>query len=276
MSTTRVAHAADRFTNSESGRRALTSPRLEQLLQHRAAVDLEISRERAFLEREARLKAEARRLADGQQSQAKHERLVAAVADAFVVTPDQLRSDSREPHLVEARWVAAWLLSQEGLSSPAIGRLINRDHSTVLHAIKQVESSADLQEIAASSRPTSGGHLGKVADHAADLRPRSRAAAQKLAQEHSEAHHEALVAAVAESFGATAAEIRDHRRTAHLVEARQVAAWALHQEDLSPGQIGRVLQRDRTTILYSLRRVAESTRLQRIATSTREAIGSAA
>jgi hypothetical protein len=59
--------------------------------------------------------------------------IVVAVADTFGVSPEYLTGPSRVPELVDARKVAIRLLARRGLGSTAIGRLIGRDHSTVLH-----------------------------------------------------------------------------------------------------------------------------------------------
>ncbi len=59
--------------------------------------------------------------------------IVMAVADAFGVTTHRLTGPGRLPEMVDARKVAIWLLARRGLGPTAIGRLIGRDHSTVLH-----------------------------------------------------------------------------------------------------------------------------------------------
>lgn len=40
--------------------------------------------------------------------------------------------------LTRARWVVAWALRERGLSTPEIGRIVGRHHSTILHALAQV------------------------------------------------------------------------------------------------------------------------------------------
>jgi len=59
--------------------------------------------------------------------------IIAAVADTFGVTTQYLTGPSRLPEMVDARKVAIRLLARRGLGPTAIGRLIGRDHSTVLH-----------------------------------------------------------------------------------------------------------------------------------------------
>jgi chromosomal replication initiation ATPase DnaA len=61
------------------------------------------------------------------------EAIVAAVATTFGVSKEFLTGPGRLPEMVDARKVAIRLLARRGLGSTAIGRLIGRDHSTVLH-----------------------------------------------------------------------------------------------------------------------------------------------
>jgi chromosomal replication initiator protein len=64
-----------------------------------------------------------------------------AVARYYGVQADDLKSKSRHKQIVEPRQMAMYLLREDGhLSTPEIGRLLNRDHTTVLHGIKQILS----------------------------------------------------------------------------------------------------------------------------------------
>lgn len=64
-----------------------------------------------------------------------------------------------------------------------------------------------------------------------------------------------IVETIAAHYGVTAAGIRGSRRGAPLIEARQAAHSALWIETtMSLPQIGRMLNRDHTTILHSIRR----------------------
>jgi len=78
--------------------------------------------------------------------------IVASVAKRFGQSPDEIRSGRRHASLVRARHLAMYLAKQlTKLSLSEIGRFFgNRDHSTVLHAIRKVEGetrrSATLRE----------------------------------------------------------------------------------------------------------------------------------
>lgn len=68
-----------------------------------------------------------------------------------------------------------------------------------------------------------------------------------------------LAQAVADEWGVSAAELTGLRRTANLITPRFVLDWAVKQAapDYSLPQIGRLLNRDHTTVIYSCRRVNE-------------------
>jgi chromosomal replication initiator protein len=64
-----------------------------------------------------------------------------AVARYYGVNSDELKGKSRHKQIVEPRQIAMYLLREDAhLSTPDIGRLLNRDHTTVLHASKQIAS----------------------------------------------------------------------------------------------------------------------------------------
>lgn len=143
--------AACAETRAESGypfssqRPVIGHDRLAELLALREQIDAEIARERACRRRLRTL---------GQRSQrvlaqpAWEDQVLAEVAAAYVVDVETLKGSSRAARVVEARHVAFWVLRQQGLSLPAIGRLMNRDHKTVLHGVRRVEGSQTLRAIA--------------------------------------------------------------------------------------------------------------------------------
>lgn len=50
-------------------------------------------------------------------------------------TPEEIRSRRRNVSLVADRWTIARILRDKGLSFPAIGIIMNRDHSSIQHAV---------------------------------------------------------------------------------------------------------------------------------------------
>ena len=66
-------------------------------------------------------------------------RIVSAVCD---VHRELLTSEKRQPKYVRARFMIYWLVRKFiGASLPQIGRILRRDHSSVLHGIKCVEGN---------------------------------------------------------------------------------------------------------------------------------------
>lgn len=67
--------------------------------------------------------------------------IIKAVAQKHLVTVKEMLSDRRDKHLAMARQEACYeLRARTELSTPQIGRLLNRDHSTVLHGCRRHEA----------------------------------------------------------------------------------------------------------------------------------------
>lgn len=74
---------------------------------------------------------------------------VRRAADRFGVPEHLIFSTSRRQTVVDARAVACYAAHRlAGMSSPAVGRYINRDHSTVLYACSRVAADDRLRDIA--------------------------------------------------------------------------------------------------------------------------------
>lgn len=64
-------------------------------------------------------------------------RIILEVAQESGLTVNDLKSAARQRPLARARQRAMWLIAkQTELSLPQIGKIFNRDHTTVLHAIR--------------------------------------------------------------------------------------------------------------------------------------------
>lgn len=74
--------------------------------------------------------------------------LVQLTARHFGVPVSELLGRGRSKRLTHARHVAMWLVRHEdaGWSYPEIGRLFERDHSSVWDAVRSVEASPVLRE----------------------------------------------------------------------------------------------------------------------------------
>jgi len=71
---------------------------------------------------------------------------VTRVARAYGISPATLLSRRRDPLLVEARRVAMGLLAERGLGPCWIGKVLARDHSTVLHHLAVLREGRSPQE----------------------------------------------------------------------------------------------------------------------------------
>lgn len=65
-----------------------------------------------------------------------------AVDATFGVSRQTLLTSGRAQHLTHARFAAATLLAENGWSSIAIGSALQRDHTTILHALTRAKEMA--------------------------------------------------------------------------------------------------------------------------------------
>lgn len=95
--------------------------RLHDLLRLRAFIDTEIAHERE------------RHIPDVAD-------IVEAVGDLYELPPGWIKSaDLGGRKVSQARFAVCWLLREHGYSSPQIGRIVARDHSTVLRACAVID-----------------------------------------------------------------------------------------------------------------------------------------
>lgn len=68
---------------------------------------------------------------------ARARKIIAEVAAAYELTPDDLTGPRRHKHLMEPRWLAMRRIREElNYTFPQIGRLFNRDHSSIIWACR--------------------------------------------------------------------------------------------------------------------------------------------
>lgn len=82
--------------------------------------------------------------------------IIAGIASEMGVSAEEVIGPCREKRLVEARWVIAHVLRERGNSFPAIGRHLNRDHSSIQHALKKFNQSASMTMRAIAARYVGG------------------------------------------------------------------------------------------------------------------------
>lgn len=85
-------------------------------------------------------------------------------ADRFRVPVHRILSADRHRDVLDARAVAMAAMRYAGLSSPYIGRVMDRDHTTVLHAAGRVGETARLRRIAVDIAALTGVLPGVLAD----------------------------------------------------------------------------------------------------------------
>ena len=74
-------------------------------------------------------------------------RLLVEFASVMGVTADGIRGRSRIRSLIVPRHVFGWFLCEcSGLTSTEIGSFLDRDHSSILHARKQVERLLEVHD----------------------------------------------------------------------------------------------------------------------------------
>lgn len=76
-------------------------------------------------------------------------RLLLTICDLYGVTPSVVLGDSRLPSAVRARRAACWLLRTSGLSYPVAGKLLELDHTTVMHHWRAVEADPRVRALLA-------------------------------------------------------------------------------------------------------------------------------
>lgn len=63
--------------------------------------------------------------------------IISAICETHGVSVDQVLGDSHKPHLVRIRAIIAHVLHGErGLSKAAIGRLMDRDHTSIINLLR--------------------------------------------------------------------------------------------------------------------------------------------
>jgi len=85
-------------------------------------------------------------------SSQRFEYLLAAVSQRLNVDPDDILGNERYQQFVTARYCLAWLMRREGMSYPGIARRLNRDHTTIIHAVRRVEGDRTLHALAQQLR----------------------------------------------------------------------------------------------------------------------------
>lgn len=68
--------------------------------------------------------------------------VIDAVSRHYGVTREQIKGQGRGAELVDARWVVAKALERSGKPYAMIGRILNRDHTSIIHACRSFSTRA--------------------------------------------------------------------------------------------------------------------------------------
>jgi len=72
--------------------------------------------------------------------------IIDKVVDFYNLSVKQVKGKSRKKNLVKARWIAMYLIREKtNMKLTAIGKLFERDHTTVIHAIQGVNDVLNLK-----------------------------------------------------------------------------------------------------------------------------------
>lgn len=145
--------------------------------------------------------------------------LVDWIAMKHGLPAEEMLGRSRAPHVVEARLNLFVCLRGKGWSLPRIGRLVGRDHTTILHALQR---GPDLRRTRNEPLLTSA----------------------------------RVFESVAAKHGLTAEDILGRSRKLLVVEARRDVCLRLREQGWSYPAIGRAVNRDHATIMSLLARPA--------------------
>jgi chromosomal replication initiator protein len=70
------------------------------------------------------------------------------ICELWGVTPEQLTGKSKPTNIVEARQVLAWyLVNVAHFRLTKVGKLLNRTHATILHAVETVDGALKVDRL---------------------------------------------------------------------------------------------------------------------------------
>lgn len=187
-----------------------------------------------------------------------------AAAPMFGTTPEAILSAERSRPVSDARAVAMTAAREVGLSLPAIAEHFNKDHGSVIHAVRRTAERPRLAD--AGSRVSE-----HVNDRYAARLPRPEATVVSLHQDppasifEPDGPVEHAVVAAAEAFGTTPEVLLGTDRSRAAADARAVAMTAARIHGHSLPTIARHFDRDHSTVLHATRRIEKTPPLRDLA-----------
>lgn len=187
-----------------------------------------------------------------------------AAAEAFATTAEAILSSGRTQNVSDARAVAMTVAREAGLSLPAIGQHFNKDHGSVIHAVRRTSERPRLANAAARiSEHVNSRYAARLPRSVEDPAARERPVPTSSFQPSGVVEH--AVVAAAKEFGTTPEVLLGTDRTRTAADARAVAMTAARMHGQSLPRIAGHFDRDHTTVLHATRRIEKTPPLQALA-----------
>jgi hypothetical protein len=187
-----------------------------------------------------------------------------AAAPMFGTTPQAILSAERSRPVSDARAVAMTAARETGLSLPAIAEHFNKDHGSVIHAVRRTAERPRLADAAARVSEHVNSHYTACLPHAEEnvVNLHQQPPASTFEPDGPVEH--AVVAAAA-AFHTTPEVLLGADRSRVSADARAVAMTAARLRGHSLPTIARHFDRDHTTVLQATRRIEKTPPLRDLA-----------
>jgi chromosomal replication initiation ATPase DnaA len=171
----------------------------------------------------------------------------------FRVGRDELVSKNRQPHLVIARQVAAYLLYLHGLTEQRIGEILSySDHSTVSYDIRQIERERVTNDNVRRTVEMIEGHLSALGPW------KTRVIREPIRAEELNRNAQVILEAVCSYYGVSPSSVLEGGRKPPLIIPRMVSMYLLKEIlHLSYPKIARFMRRkNHTTVMHAVETIA--------------------
>ena len=187
-----------------------------------------------------------------------------STAPMFGTTPEAIRSAERSRPVSDARAVAMTAAREAGLSLPAIAEHFNKDHGSVLHAVRRTAERPRLADAAARvSEHVNAHYTARLPTREDTVIPLHEEPPASTFEPDGAVEH--AVVAAAEAFGTTPEVLLGADRSRAAAAGRAVAMAAARIQGHSLPAIARHFDRDHTAVLHASRRIEKSPALNEVA-----------
>ena len=191
---------------------------------------------------------------------------ITAAAPMFGTTPEAILSAERSRPVSDARAVAMTVARQAGLSLPSIAEQFNKDHGSVIHAVRRTAERPRLADAAARvSEHLNSRYIARLPHPSDEATVVSLHEQRPASSFEPEGPVEQAVVAAAAAFGTTPEALLGPDRTRAAADARAVAMTAARMDGHSLPKIAAHFDRDHTTVLQATRRIEKTPPLRDLA-----------